>query len=188
MNTNLKKLRVIPFLAMIVAQAAVVAAYAGDNNDNRGQLSASDYKFAKTAACGGMLEVNLGNLAAANSSNPAVQQFGRRMVVDHGRAGQDLAQIAARKGATLPSELMGRQQKEVDKLTKLAGPDFDKAYVALMVKCHKMDEKEFKRASEDVQDPDLKAFAANTLTMVQDHLKMAEDLQDSIKNNLSMNR
>ena len=57
-----------------------------------------------------------------------------------------------------------------------------------MVKCHKADEKAFTRASEDLQDADLKAFATTTLTMVRDHLKMAEDLDESVKHELSMNK
>jgi putative membrane protein len=188
MKTNHRKLSVLPALAMLVAQMAFVTAQAADANENPGQLSAADYKFAKEAACGGMFEVQLGNMAASNSKNNQVQEFGLRMVKDHGKAGQDLTQIASNKGATLPSQLSSRQQREVDRLAKLSGPEFDKAYMSCMVKAHKADEKAFKKASEDVKDPDLKAFAANTLTIVQDHLKMAEDLEQSVKNQLSLNQ
>jgi putative membrane protein len=188
MNTHYhKKFRILPCLAMILAQVAMASAYAADSDENQGQLSASDYKFAREAAGGGMLEVNLGNMAAANSKNSAVQQFGLRMAKDHGKAGQDLEQIVSRKGASLPSQLPAKQQKEVDHLAKLSGPEFDKAYMALMVHCHKSDEKAFKRASENVQDPDLRAFAATTLTIVQEHLKMAEDLDESTKHEVSRN-
>jgi putative membrane protein len=184
-----KTFRILPCLAMVVAQFALISAYAADEpGDNRGQIPASDYKFVKEAACGGMLEVKLGNMAAAVSKNTAVQQFGQRMANDHGKAGQDLAQIAFHKGATLPTELAPKKQKEVDHLATLSGPEFDKAYLNLMVKCHKADEKAFKKASEDLQDPDLKAFAATTLPMVQDHLKMAQDLDESVHHELSMNK
>jgi putative membrane protein len=189
MKTNYHKtLRLLPCLAMMIAQTALVSTYAADTDENRGELSAADYKFARAAACGGMLEVNLGNMAVANSKNTGVQQFGQRMVKDHGRAGQDLQQIASRKGASLPTQVTARQQKEVDRLAQLSGPEFDKAYMAFMVKCHKADEKDFQQASEEAQDPDLKAFATTTLTMVQDHLKMAEELDQNIKHEISMNR
>jgi putative membrane protein len=188
MNTHyLKSFRLLPCLVMLAAQTAFMSAYAADTTENRGQLSASDYKFAKEAATGGLFEVNLGNMAAANSRNTAVQQFGQHMVKDHGQAGQNLQQIATQKGATLPSQLTSRQQKEVDRLAKLSGPEFDKAYVACMVRAHKADEKAFKKASEDAEDSDLKNFAATTLTMVQEHLKMAQDLENSIKGEVSVN-
>lgn len=181
------KFCLVPCVALLAAQIAVLSASAADATDNPGQLSAEDYKFAKEAACGGMFEVNLGNMALANSQNAAVKQFGQRMVTDHGKANQELEAIASRKGATLPTQLPAHKQKEVDRLAKLSGPAFDKAYVALMVKAHKEDEKAFKKASEEAQDPDVKNFASTTLTMVQEHLKMAEDLQENIKHELSLN-
>jgi putative membrane protein len=189
MNTHyLKKLYVLPCLAAVMAYATVSTVKAADTTpDNPGQLSASDYKFAKEAAIGGMLEVNLGNIAASNSSTTSVQQFGQKMVRDHGKAGQELNQIAAAKGAALPTELPVRKQREVDKLAQLSGHEFDKAYLAYMIKCHKMDEKAFQHASENLQDPQLRAFAGKTLSTVQMHLKMAEDLYDSTKHEVSVN-
>lgn len=184
MNTKcLKSFVVVPCIALFLAQAALAA----DSGD-RGQLSESDFRFAKKAAAGGMLEVTLGNIAQGNSSNTAVQQFGQRMAADHGKANQALQQIASNKGATLPSQLPGKLQKDVDRLSSMHGAAFDKDYMELMVKAHKMDEKLFEKASKDVQDPDLKAFAANTLAIVQEHLKMAEDLESSIKHPLSANQ
>jgi putative membrane protein len=189
MKTNYRnRCLVLSCLALSFAQAALVSTCAADATENRGQLSAADYKFAKEAASGGMMEVTLGKVAADKSVNPAVRQFGQRMVTDHGKAGDDLAKIASSKGASLPSEPTAVQQKETERLAKLSGPEFDKAYMALMVRDHKADEKEFKRASENTQDPELKAFAATTLTVVQDHLKMAEELAASLKHEVSMDK
>ncbi len=183
----MKSIRLLSCLVMMAAQVAFVSAYAADTADNRGQLSSSDYKFAKEAATGGMFEVNLGNIAASNSRNPAVQDFGRRMVKDHGQAGQNLQKIATQKEATLPADLSSHQQREVDRLAKLSGPEFDKAYVSAMVKAHKADEKAFRKAADEVQDSDLKGFAAATLPMIQEHLKMAQNLDNSVKNEVSVN-
>ncbi len=172
---------------MVAAQLAFTSAYAADNGESRGQLSSSDYKFAKEAAMGGMFEVNLGNMAGSNSRNPAVQQFGQHMVKDHGDAGQKLQQIATAKGATLPTELTSKQQHEIDRLSKLSGTEFDKAYVSLMVKAHKTDERLFKKGSADIQDADLKNFFATTLPTIQEHLRMAEDLENNVKNAVTVN-
>jgi putative membrane protein len=168
-------------LALSMAPAALISTRASDNGETRGQFSAADYKFAKEAACGGMMEVSLGKVAAEKSANPAVQQFGQRMVTDHGKAGAELNQLASRRGASLPVALTASQQKEVDRLAKLSGSEFDKVYVPMMVRDHKADEKEFRRASEKVMDPDLKTFAASTLAVVQEHLRMAEELDASLR-------
>src|SRR5580765_8491568 len=105
--------RFLPCLALIVAQAAMFSTYAADANGNPGQFSAADFKFAKAAASGEAMEVNLGKIAATKASSPAVQQFGQRMVTDHGKAGQDLAQLGTRKGASLPSQPTAGQQREI---------------------------------------------------------------------------
>ena len=180
-----RKFYFVPAAAFVAVQLALGSAQAADTPDNRGQFKSSDYKFAKAAACGGMMEVNLGKIAAERSTNGAVQQFGQRMMRDHGKAGEDLQQIATRYGATLPSEPSSGQQKEIDKLNRLSSAEFDKAYINLMVKDHKEDAKEFKKASEDVKNSDLKSFAAATFVIVQDHLKMAVDLEQDLKQKMA---
>lgn len=187
MKTNCKKLGLLPIVAMMMA-ASTFAVWAADKNENAGSFSSSDYKLVKNAACDGMMEVKLGNIAASNSKNNAVQQFGLRMVNDHGKAGQQLAQIASNKGATLPSDVTAHQQREIDKMAKLSGRDFDKDYISAMVRDHKSAERLFKKGSEEAEDPDLRAWFANTLPTIQEHLRMAQDLDRTVKNELSMNK
>src|SRR3954469_2885274 len=94
-------------LCACLLQASVAALSAGDTtyrNENRGQFSASDYKFAREAALGGQMEVELGRIASQKGVNPSVQQFGQRMVTDHSKAGDKLKEIASKNGAMLPSE------------------------------------------------------------------------------------
>lgn len=146
-----------------------------------GTLSQADKDFATKAAEGGMMEVNLGQLAAAKAVSNDVKEFGNRMVSDHGKAGDELKQLATSKGVTLPTQPGDEEKKTSNDLSKKQGKDFDKAYIADMVKDHEKDAKEFEKASKDLQDPDLKAWAAKTLPIVQDHLKMAKQLSAKVK-------
>ena len=171
---------------LAITPCALISARAADVPGNPGLLPAADYKFATTAAQGGALEVTLGNLAQ-KSNEQAVKQFGKRMVDDHGKAGKQLTDLAAKKDATLPPGISDEQRKEVDRLSLLTGPDFDRAYVGFMVKAHKTDLKEFKQAAQDVQDPDIKAFAANMVPTIQEHLSMAESLDENLKSVMSLN-
>lgn len=174
-------------IGCLLALTSVSSARAADT-ENRGQLSSGDYKFAVEASRGGMAEVSLGQLAAQKSTDPAVQQFAQRMVQDHTKANQQLAQILAQKGVTIPTETSSSEQREMDRLQKLSGTDFDKAYMKHMLKDHKTDVKEFQNAAQDTKDTDLKAFAANTLPVLQDHLKMAEDLDATVKSEKSSSK
>ena len=131
--------------------------------------------------------MSLGQLAVERSTDTAVKQFGQRMVADHGKADKQLKGIASEKGATLPTELTTKQTHEVERLSKLSGREFDKSYMSLMVKDHKTDLKEFQRAAEKSDDPDLKSFAASTAVVIQQHLGLAERIDESLKTTVSQN-
>jgi putative membrane protein len=62
----------------------------------------------------------------------------------------------------------------VEKVRKLSGAEFDKAYVAEMVKDHQSANAEFETASRTAQNPDVKSFAAKTLPVIQSHLQKIE--------------
>ena len=162
--------------AGVLAVAAALSAGAFAANTKDGAVSASDRKFMEKAAMGGMAEVELGNLAKQKGGDAAVKEFGAKMVQDHGKAGDELKQIAASKGVTLPTSIGAENKREMDKLAKLSGDKFDREYMDHMVKDHKNDVKEFQKASKDTKDADLKAFATKTLAVVEGHLQMAEGI------------
>ena len=58
-----------------------------------------------------------------------------------------------------------------DRMTALTGSEFDTAYVADMVKDHKMDAKEFKAESAQTKDTDIKDFVDKSIPIVGEHLK-----------------
>ena len=144
-------------------------------------LSKSDQGFATKAAAGGMMEVDLGQLAASKATSNDVKDFGNRMVSDHGKAGDELKSLASQKGLTLPATPSSEETKTSNDLSKKTGAAFDKAYMSDMVKDHEKDAKEFEKASKSVKDPDLKSWATKTLTVVQDHLKMAKEINGKLK-------
>jgi putative membrane protein len=143
-------------------------------------LSASDRKFVKEAAAGGMLEVQLGQLAQQKASSPEVRRMAQHIVEDHTRANEELMSIAKAKGVEVPVQLDGKHARQVKRLEKLSGEQFDRAYAKLMVSDHEKDVGLFKRQAENGSDPELKAFAAETLPKLQQHLAMARDVRQSV--------
>ncbi|HSV09217.1 MAG TPA: DUF4142 domain-containing protein, partial [Hanamia sp.] len=99
--------------------------------------------FAKDAAAGGMMEVQLGNIAQKNSSTKAIQDFGKMMVDDHSKINDNLKDLASKKNVALPSTVTEKQQKDIDKLSKETGTEFDKDYVNMMIDDHKKDIADF---------------------------------------------
>jgi len=123
-----------------------------------------------------MADGKMGQLAAKNAKDPEVKKFAQMMVTDHGAAGKELEALAKKKNYQLPADI-GSHQSTYDKLSKLSGADFDKQYVDEMVDDHEEDLKEFQRQANNGSDPDVKAFAAKGVTMIQKHLDAIKAIQ-----------
>jgi len=136
----------------------------------------SDSSFVTKAAVGGLAEVKLGTLATQKALNSDVKSFGQQMVDDHGKANDELKQLASSKGVTLPTSLDAKHQATYDKLSKLDGAAFDRAYVQEMVADHQEDVSEFRKESQSGSDSDVKAWAAKTLPTLEHHLQMIQSI------------
>lgn len=165
-------------LALMLSSGALFAA---ETEGQRGQLTSSDFKFVKDATRGGMEEVQLGELAKQKAGSPSVREFGERMITDHQKANDQLKQIVQKKDALIPTSLSHHETSRLEHLQKLSGADFDQAYISDMVRDHKKDVKEFEKATKNLSDPELKAFAEKTLPTLQEHLRQAENLQTQLK-------
>ena len=167
--------------AVMAQQPAPAQQAPAQKDQGKGGLAAADRKFVMEAARGGLAEVELGKLAAEKGSADAVKQFGKRMADDHAKAAAELKDFADKKGMTLPTDLDPKHKQLRDRLAKLTGADFDRAYANEMVKDHKKDVADFKREAKGAKDPDLKAWAGKTLPTLEDHLKAAQDMQAQVK-------
>lgn len=140
----------------------------------------SDAEFAQHAAEGGAAEVKLGQLAQEKGSNEAVKDFGKMMVDDHTEAGQQLKTIAAQQNLKLPDELNKHDQGVYNKLSKLSGEPFDRAYAKEMVNDHRKDIDDFQQEANGGQNQAIKNFAGQNLPTLQKHLKDAREMQRTV--------
>ncbi|MEW6613508.1 DUF4142 domain-containing protein [Thermithiobacillus tepidarius DSM 3134] len=136
----------------------------------------ADRAFMEMAAQGGMAEVQMGQMATRQAADPDVKQFGQRMVDDHGKANAELKQLAQKKGVTLPDDTDKKHKDIAARLAKLKGAEFDRAYMAAMVKDHQEDVTHFENKAKNAKDADVKAWAGKTLPVLKEHLQMAESL------------
>ena len=153
--------------------------------DNKEKFDTTDVKkdadFAVKAASGGMMEVELGNLAVSYGASQQVKDFGRSMVADHSRANEELKSLAASKNISLPTMPNADMQKKIDDLKQKQGKDFDKAYVNLMIDDHNEDIDDFQKEADKGNDADLKSWASGKVPTLQHHLQMAKDAKESLK-------
>ena len=144
-------------------------------------LDQSDKQFLKDASIGNEAEIEMGQLAQQKASASEVKQFGTRMVHDHTAAEDSLKTVAAGLHVSLPTELDPKHKNAKEGIAKLTGPQFDKAYMALMVQEHTKTVQKFQKEQSSAKDASVKEFAKSTTPTLQDHLKSAKELESKLQ-------
>jgi len=142
--------------------------------------SATDSSFVMKAAAGGVKEVEAGKLASSKATNSDVKSFAQRMVKDHGKANSELMSLAKSKSIEAKASKDSEAKALTDRLGKLSGAAFDRAYMEEMVKDHQTDVDLFEQQSRDGDDAELKAWAGKQLPTLREHLKMAQDVHGKL--------
>lgn len=183
---------------LALVAAASIAACAGDNNAKADDATAGATGTTGTAGTStdidrswindqledGDEEVRLGRLAQERGGDADVRAFGAMMVETHTMAGTDLKRIANRHNVPADDNAARADDDdddEFERLSKLSGAEFDRAYLALMVDEHEdaIDALE-EKANDDGEHADVKEWAAKTLPDVRQHLERARSLRERL--------
>jgi putative membrane protein len=140
------------------------------------QTRVDDKKFLKDAAMGSMTEAQLGKLAAEKGSSDNVKQYGQKLASDHEKAAEELKQVAGKENIQIPDSLDSKHQSKVDKLGKLSGPEFDRAFVKDQMKDHQKNVSDYKAEAQYGTNPNVKMVAEKQLPTLEQHLAEAKDL------------
>ncbi len=136
-----------------------------------------DGGFVGEAAEMNATETALADLAQRNATDAGVKAYAAELHRDHGTAGQELKTLASRKQWAYPQSLDALQAQALQGLQRAQGPEFDRAFVDAMIAAHERGIRAFTAASTSSADPELKAFAAKQLPVLQRHLDQAKNLR-----------
>ncbi len=140
-------------------------------------LSRADQKIIKDMAMANLSEIEAGRMAQGKSQNEQVKNFAQQMIDDHTKALGEVQQLAQAKGVALPTELDRTHRRRNERLGALAGDTFDRAYMSQAgVSEHKKTHGLLRQAQARAKDPDVKALAARTMPIVDQHLNSAQQL------------
>jgi putative membrane protein len=148
----------------VVSLAATVAVRAADT------VSDADKAFVAKVSQGGMYEVELGKLAETMGATQGVKDQGNTETHDHTLVGDKLKSIAKASGIDFSSDLNADFKGRLDKARALSGDKFDAVYIADMKKIHAADGAAFAKEAKAGSNPALKAFAAETHGIVEQHI------------------
>ena len=139
-----------------------------------------DPVFLLNAASSNLLEIQVGQTASQQATNPNVKKFAQMMVSHHTKATQQLKTVATPLGVVMPQTMLPVHQAMADRLLNKTGKGFDEAYMDLMETAHKMDIAMFEVKSKAAETPTVQTFATNTLPMLRSHRDMASALEKKV--------
>ena len=149
------------------------------NITNESKVSSDAAGFMKTAAIGGMMEVELGQVAL-KSTNPKVKDFAALMIKDHSKANAELKALATKSGILLPAEYPADDKAHVEMMKKMTGDAFDKHYIAMMVTDHGKTVALFKTGARS-REKEVSDFAKKTLPVIEGHFEKAKAIEATLK-------
>lgn len=147
----------------------------------------NDAEIAAIVVAANAVDIDAGKLAVKKGSTKDVRDFGQRMVTDHTGVNQQAGALVKKLGVTpmdnaTSKSLMDGGKTNMDKLKKLKGAQFDKAYVDNEVAYHQavLDTID-KTLIPNAQNAELKALIVKVRPAIDAHLQHAKHMQASMK-------
>jgi putative membrane protein len=141
-------------------------------------LGPADTYFVSQTSLGTPFQVDSGRLAESKGTTRAIRSYAKLMVSSHITVNDALVGILKNKApAPPPTLLKAAYSTMVSTLQHESGRTLDADYVRGQVNYQKGNTALYEYEIANGTDPDLKAFARETLPKIQDHLARALKLQ-----------
>lgn len=137
--------------------------------------------FVRDAAIGGMYEIESSKLALEKASSPDVKAAAKMIIADHQAADAKLKALVdgGKAPGPLPTALDERRKGMLDNLRGASAKDFDDRYLDQQTMAHHEALLAFNGYARTGDNPDLKAFAAETAPNLEKHAEMVTKLDRS---------
>jgi putative membrane protein len=142
----------------------------------RAQVSASvdaDAGVIREVTARNLLEIRLGELAKKRTTHTEVTGFADRMIADHTNMYQQWSALVGSDGKPFKPGLAQMQLGELTRLEKVPTTEFDKEYMATMIRHHQDNVQFFQNASNSARSNQVRQLVASGLPVLQQHLNLA---------------
>lgn len=160
-------------------------------SERTSSLSSQDRSFLEEVAQANQGEIEMGRLALQKASNSSVKTYAQRLIDDHTKNQEELESLAREKGVTLPTAGYGRtkaepeesasERAEMQRLSRMSGAEFDRAFVMQAVQDHEKAINTFEEEMRSTNDADIRNYVSMTLPTLRAHLNQAEQLRRTVQ-------
>jgi len=133
------------------------------------------------ASTSNIYEAMLMDTAYNKASTQEVRMLAESLRKMHIQMNSKLLVLASQKGITIPADITKSQKRDMHRISRRHGLDFDKDVVKCLRNKHEDAVDFYSNLMEDSKDPQVKDFAKNALTQVETHLTMIDECWEKIK-------
>jgi putative membrane protein len=144
------------------------------------QSKQMDKRFLGQVTQASLLNIEMGKLAQDRASSDAVKEFGKKMIADHERGLTIFKRVADRDGVAVDAQLDAKHKERLDRLAKLSGAEFDRAYIKDQLKAHQRMVSYFQSEADNSTESIASKMANNMLPAVQKHLNETKELNKNL--------
>jgi putative membrane protein len=146
------------------------------------ELTTTMKGFVEGAAMGDMYEVEASKIAVQRARSKDVKDFAQMMIDAHSKTTADLKTALAHGTLTvaLPVHFDSRHEGLINDLKGAKAEDFDGRYLSQQTGAHDEAVVLMRGYAKDGDNPDLKAFATNTMPKVRMHMDMVKMLNEQL--------
>jgi putative membrane protein len=143
----------------------------------RGNKTAEHIEFLVEALRTSLAEARMGELAAQQSYDPRVRDYGAKLRSDHTAHAGEIERLLEPLGVAIPTEPSAEAISQHAALARLTGEELDAAFVQMMIWTHTEAIEQYGAQTHANPDRSLHDFAASSLPMLREHLAAAESLR-----------
>jgi|SRR5688572_7188959 len=144
------------------------------NKEKFDKAAEKDAQFVVDQVSGNYAEVKLAQLAQQKSTNAEIKSIAAMLESDHTAVLNDLKSFATKKNISIPAEESQDAKDKIQKLNEEQSTAFDKRWCDELMDKHTKGIKSYEDASTNLEDPELKSWAANLVPKLKMHHEKLE--------------
>lgn len=133
----------------------------------------SDEAYVRNLAAGNLMEIRMGELALRKAADPDVKQFAERMVTNFTEWQKRWTGMASRSGMPFEPGMGPLHRQKVDRLRKLSGAAFDRAYMTTVIQHFQALLPYFQKEGRAARSPQVRNLVESELPVLRQYLTLA---------------
>ena len=164
----------------IALGVTVLFAFCPIGTDAAQKMETKEMAFLQKAAQEQLAEIALAKLAMKKASDKKVKELGAEILEDHQYASQEIQDVSAKEGVYLPVDMDKQHMKVQQRLSHLSGNEFDRAFIAYVLKTHRKQVEEIQNNASKLRNENVRQWVQTTEPILAVHLKKAENVAEAL--------